>query len=47
MIPNYAQVADQQPDGTHSNLPELETGTQDDDDALLEVRIWPLPEMIH
>jgi hypothetical protein len=39
LIPIYIQVVDEQPDGTESNPPELETGSQDDDDALLEARI--------
>jgi hypothetical protein len=42
-IPIYMQVVDQQPDGTHSPPPELRTGSQDDDDALLEVRICIVP----
>ena len=38
-IPIYVQVVDRQPDGIHSDLPGLETGSQDDDDALLKARI--------
>jgi hypothetical protein len=32
LIPIYVQVVDQQPDGTHSNPPEPETGSEDDDE---------------
>ena len=32
-------VIDQQPDGSHSGPPEVDTSSQSDDDALLEVRI--------
>ena len=43
LIPIYVQGVDQQPNGSQSNLPEPETGSQDDDDVLLEVRISMLP----
>ena len=39
----YVQVIDKQPDGSHSDPPEQEIGSQDDDDALLEVRISMFP----
>ena len=38
LITIYVQVVAQQPGETHSNPPELETGSQDDDDAILEVK---------
>jgi hypothetical protein len=39
LTPISVQVVDRQPDGTQSNPPEVETGSQHDDDALLEARI--------
>jgi hypothetical protein len=39
LTPISVQVIDQQPDGTQSNPPELEAGSQHGDDALLEARI--------
>ena len=43
LILTYVQVIDQQPDGLHSDPPEPETGSQDDDDGLLEVSISMVP----
>jgi hypothetical protein len=45
LTPISVQIVDQQPDGTQPDPPELETGSQHDDDALLEARIaMVLPE---
>ena len=43
LIPISGQVIDQQPDGSHSNPPQLETGGQDNEDALLEVTFSMVP----
>ena len=43
LTPISVQAIDQPPDGSHSDPPEQETGSQDDD-ALLEVRISTPPE---
>ena len=40
----YVQVIEKQPDGSHSDPPEQEAGSQSDGDALLEVRNSTAPE---